>query len=65
MIKNKKAAFGLFVVLCLIFWNIMDYLYSTFITKSAFQFAAGSDLILPLVVSIVVGYFAFLRERKN
>ncbi len=65
MIKNKYIAFGLFVVLFMAFWNLLDYLYSTFIAKSAYQFGAGIDLGLPIVVAIVAGYFAFLRKKAD
>ena len=64
MLKNRKAAFVLFIVLFLLFWNAMGYLYAV-ITKGAFHFTAGSDLILPLVVSAVIGGLVFLREKNE
>lgn len=62
MIKNNKIAFGLFVVIFLIIWNAAEYLYTTFITRSAYQFTTAKDLIEPLVVSILIGWFIFLRK---
>lgn len=35
MIKNKYVAFVLFVIAFLAFWNLADYLYTTFITNGA------------------------------
>ena len=62
MIKNKTVAFVLFIVVFLLIWNAVDYLYSAVITKSAFHFATGLDLIVPLVVSVVIGTLLFLRK---
>ena len=63
MIKNKKTVFGLFVVLFLLFWNLLDFLYSTLVAGSSYQFAAGIDLVSPLAAAIVIGYFLFLRKK--
>ena len=65
MIKNRYAVFILFVVLVLVFWNVLDYLYASFITRSAYHFTAGGDLLIPLVVGLVMGYDLFLRKRKG
>jgi len=65
MIKNKYAAFILFIIAFLAFWNLLDYLYSAFITRSSYQFAAGSDLVLPVVAAVVVGYILFLRKKSG
>lgn len=63
--KNRNVAFGIFVAVFLLFWNILDYLYATFISRSSYQFAAAGDLIIPLVVAIASGYLLFLRNKKS
>ena len=65
MIKNRFVAFVLFVVLVLVFWNVIDYLVAAFITRSPWQFPTGSDMITPLVVSIVMGCILFLRKPRS
>lgn len=65
MIKNKIVALCLFVAVWLVVWNIADYLYSAFITKGTYQFTAGMDLSIPLIVSVIVGYFVFFHEKKD
>ena len=62
MIKNKYAAFALFTALCIVFCNVLDYLYVTFITQNAYQFTVTDDLLIPLAVAIVIGLFLFLRK---
>lgn len=61
MIKNKYAAYGLFVILFLVFWNILDGLYTSLITGNSYAFGAGRDLITPLALAAVSGYLLFLR----
>lgn len=63
MIKNKIVAFCLFIAIWMAFWNIADYLYCAFITKSTYRFTTGNDLLVPLIVSVVVGYFVILRKK--
>ena len=65
MIKNKIVSLILFIVVFLLIWNALDYLYSVVITNNAFHFAAGLDLIVPLVVSAVIGTLLFLRDKKD
>ena len=65
MIRNKYVAFALFVVVALIIWNLLDYLYSTFITKSAYQFTVGGDLGFPFIGAVVVGYLLFLYKKAD
>ncbi len=63
--KNKYIAFGLLVVLVLVFWNLLGLLYSSVITRSGYRFGAGADLFIPLVVAVVMGYLLFLRKREK
>jgi len=65
MIKNKYAAYILFIIAFLAFWNLLDYLYSTFITGGSYHFTAGSDMGLPVVVAVAVGYILFLRKKSD
>ena len=65
MIKNKYAAFALFIVLVIAFWNLFDFLYGTFITGKGYSFESGLDGGLPLVVGIIVGYLTILRGKDG
>ena len=61
--KNKYIAFGLFLILFMALWNLLDYIYATLITHSGYRFGAGTDLLIPLVVAGVSGYLLFLRKK--
>ncbi|MCR4962370.1 MAG: hypothetical protein K6B40_00660 [Firmicutes bacterium] len=65
MMKNKYIAFALFVVLVIAFWNLFEYLFSTFITGNVYQFSAGNDLGFPLAVAAVMGYLLFLHKKSK
>ena len=65
MIKNKYAAFSLFVALFFALWHLLDFLYNTFITKIGYQFSPILDLIVPLAASVTIGYLLFLRKKKS
>ena len=64
MIKNKYVAFSLFAVVFLALWQLLDFLYNTFITKIGYQFSPIIDLIVPLAVAVTVGYLLFLRKKS-
>ena len=59
---NKKAAFGLFVVLCVAFWNLLDFIWSVFIVNGSYHFSGGIDLGVPVISAIIIGYLLFLRN---
>ena len=65
MIRNKYVALALFVVIALIIWNLLDYLCSTIIIKSAYQFTVGGDLGFPFIGAVVVGYLLFLHKKAD
>lgn len=64
MIKNKYVAFGLFVVLFLALWHLLDFLFNTFITGKGYRFLPVIDLVIPLAVSIAMGCVLFLRKKN-
>lgn len=65
MIKNKYLAFGLFVVLFLAFWHLLDFLYNTFITKVGYQFSPIIDLAVPLAAAVTIGCLLLLIRKKK
>ena len=59
--KNKYVAYGLFVILFIVIWSLLEFLYAKFITHSGYQ--VGANLLIPLVVAAVTGYTLFLRNK--
>lgn len=62
MNKNKYFTYALFIILFLIFWNLFDYLFKTFFAELTYQFNMN-NLIIPFVVSIVIGYLILIKEK--
>ena len=60
--RGQKYIFFIFLVV--VFWNILDFIYSTLITKSGYNFTFDSNIGLPLVVGVVVGYLILFRNDK-
>lgn len=60
MIRNKYLAFALCVILVIVFWCLLKYLFN----KETFELTV-SNLMIPLVTGMVVGYFVFLNGHKN
>lgn len=61
--KNGKVAFGIFVVLFMVFWNLLDFIWAVFISKSPYHFSGRSNLVIPLALAICSGYLLFLRNK--
>ena len=60
MIKDKKTAFAIYVVLFVVFWNLVEMLWRT--SSGAGNNAAGFDIVTPLIVAIVTGYLFFVAR---
>ena len=63
MVKDKKTAFVIFVLIFMALWNLLDFLYNTVITKIGYQFKTTTDLLIPLGMALVLGYLQFLRNE--
>ena len=63
-VKNKYAAYVLFIIAFFAFWNLVDYLYTTLIARGTYLFAAGTDGAIPAAAAIVSGYLLFLRKNS-
>ena len=64
MIKNKVFGYVLFIITVIGFFNLFDFLFSEFITKSGYQFNVAEDIALPALVAAIVGYLLFLRKKN-
>ena len=65
MIKNKTVAFVLFVVVFLLVWNVLNYIYGSYISGSGYQFEASKGIGMPSIISIMIGYLLFLRKKDQ
>lgn len=63
MIKDKRIAFAVYVVLFVVFWNIVEILWR--IIAGTGNDAGGFDMITPLIVAIVTGYLFFIARSVD
>ena len=59
---DKKAAFAIYIVIFMAVWQLLEFLYGRFITGSGFQFSVMSNIVFPLVLAAVTGYFAVMKK---
>ena len=50
MIRNKYAAFALYVFLTILFYNALDFVHKTYVTGAGYHFTFGGDLITPVLI---------------
>lgn len=65
MIKNKTVAFVIFVLVGIAIWNICELIYTSFITKSGYQFDATECIGKPALLAVLVGYALFLTKKEG
>ena len=65
MIKNKYVVFILHIVMVAVFWTLLDWLYTVYITRGSYQFSAGRDLALPVIIGAVSGWLFYLKGREK
>ena len=61
MFKNKYINYSIFVILCMILWNLISYTYSS-LNGTAYP---GNDEGIPFVVFAVIGYFLFMKDKDS
>ena len=62
MIRNKYAAFVLYVVLTVVFYNALDYVHKTFVTGAGYHFTLGTDLITPVLIGCCIFFLTTMRK---
>lgn len=62
---NKYLQWGLFVAIATVIWFILDVLYTALLKRQAYGMPKVGEIIISLVTSVELGYFLFVREKKN
>ena len=64
MITNKYTAYAVFVGFVVVMTNLCDILYRVYIVEAGYHFLIGTDLLYPLGISLLLGYFFFIWEDR-
>ncbi len=60
----KALKITLLLVLCVLFTNLFDLIYSLIFTKNGYVFEVRTDLIVPLCTGLTIGVVLFGRDKK-
>ena len=63
---NKKNILAIveYIVGFVLMWNLLDYLYSTFITRTAYHFSLSQDMLMPMVLMAVILSLQLFSRKK-
>ena len=64
MIKDKRVAFAIYVVVFVAVWRVVEMLLGS-LTGEASSNAGVIDISTPLIVALVTGYLFFLAKQVN
>lgn len=62
--KYDYTMMGLMVLLFTVFWNILDFLWSLFISRSGYQFGIFWDLVIPAAAACVIIYILLMKNEE-
>ena len=64
--KNRILSSLLYIVFFVAVWNLLGFLWDTFITHAGYQFNVGKDLIAPAVIALILDVvLQVLQKRKQ
>ena len=63
--QNRKVAWAVYVVCFLLIWNILEFIYTVFLTGTPWHFTIGQNGGLPLIIALVSGYFLIVRRQRR
>ena len=65
MNNNKKLlAIVEYVIGFVLVWNVLDFLYSTFITRTAYHFSLSQDMLIPLGMMVIILSVQMFGKKK-
>ena len=65
MKKKDYLSLAVYAAGFILVWNLLDFLYSTFIRKTAYHFALTQDMILPLSMMILIQIVQMSSKKKK
>ena len=65
MIKNRAVAFAIFVVVFMAFWNLLEFLWCTFLTHEPYRFEPLRSLAVPAVSALIVHFGLLFLHRRG
>ena len=64
MDKKKLMQIVVYVICFILFWNLLDFLYSIFITRTPYRFSMTNDMLLPLSIMVIIQIVQMTAKKK-
>ena len=64
MDKKKSMQIVVYVICFILFWNLLDFLYSIFITRTPYRFSMTNDMLLPLSIMVIIQIVQMTAKKK-
>ena len=65
MNNNKKfLLIAEYIIGFVLVWNLLDFLYSTFITKTTYHFSLSQDMLIPLGMMVIILSVQMFGKKK-
>ncbi|MCR5452436.1 MAG: hypothetical protein K6F00_07420 [Lachnospiraceae bacterium] len=65
MLKNKFVIIAINVVVFIALFNLLDFLWATFVSKTDFVFSPGKGIVQPLIMALVISTFGIITLNKK
>lgn len=65
MLKNRIVSLLMFALFCVIFWNVLDFIYTSVFKHGGYSFSFFNDVCLPAVIGMTVFSITMLRQGKS
>ncbi|MBO4919321.1 MAG: hypothetical protein J5365_04115 [Erysipelotrichaceae bacterium] len=62
--KKKILAIVEYIIGFILVWNLLDFLYSTFIVKTAYHFSLSQDMLIPLGMMVIILSVQMFGKKK-
>ena len=60
-IKNRLFAFIIYVIVFLLFANVLEYIIAVYIQHSVYRFNLLNGIVDPGVIALIIGYFVIYK----
>ena len=65
MMKSKILPLLFLALFCVVFWNVLHFIYTVGFSGGAYTFSVFDDVCLPAVIGMTVGVITSLRRRPS
>ena len=65
MTKKQILSLVIYIICFILMWNLLDFLFNTFVTGKGYTFALSTDMLAPLTLMVLIQIVQMRREKKR